>query len=137
MANVLVAGYDGTDGGKAALASAIELAKDLGAEVVLVFAYEPSKFADEAGDYERAVKEHGRDVTAEGMKQVEAGGVKGSVELVPTRPVEALVRVAKERDARMIVVGSYGEGPLKGAIVGSTPHKLLQLSEHPVLVVRT
>jgi nucleotide-binding universal stress UspA family protein len=36
----------------------------------------------------------------------------------------------------MIVVGSHGEGPLKGAIIGSTPHKLIQLSSVPVLVVR-
>ena len=37
----------------------------------------------------------------------------------------------------MIVVGSYGERPLKGAIIGSTAQKrLLHLSERPVLVVR-
>jgi len=36
----------------------------------------------------------------------------------------------------MIVVGSYGEKPLRGAILGSTPHRLLHLTERPVLVVR-
>jgi nucleotide-binding universal stress UspA family protein len=36
----------------------------------------------------------------------------------------------------MIVVGSYGDRPLRGAIPGSTPHRLLHLSERPVLVVR-
>ena len=35
----------------------------------------------------------------------------------------------------MIVVGSYGEPPLKGMILGSTPNKLLHISERPVLVV--
>ena len=35
----------------------------------------------------------------------------------------------------MIVVGSYGEPPLKGAILGSTAYKLLHSSELPVLVV--
>jgi nucleotide-binding universal stress UspA family protein len=35
----------------------------------------------------------------------------------------------------MIVVGSYGESPLRGAVLGSTPHKLLHLAERPVLVV--
>ena len=35
----------------------------------------------------------------------------------------------------MIVVGTYGESPIKGAILGSTPHKLLHMSERPVLVV--
>jgi amino acid transporter len=32
-------------------------------------------------------------------------------------------------------VGSSAEGPTKGALLGSTPHKLLHLSERPVLVV--
>jgi nucleotide-binding universal stress UspA family protein len=36
----------------------------------------------------------------------------------------------------MIIIGSYGEPPLKGALIGSTAHKLLHLSERPVLVVR-
>jgi len=37
--------------------------------------------------------------------------------------------------ATMIVVGTYSEGPLAAALVGSTPHKLLHLSQRPVLVV--
>ena len=44
--------------------------------------------------------------------------------------------VGDEEDARFIVVGSYGERPLKGAIVGSTPYKLIHLAERPVIVVR-
>jgi len=35
----------------------------------------------------------------------------------------------------MIVLGTYGEAPLRGAIVGSTPQRLLHLSTRPVLVV--
>ena len=31
----------------------------------------------------------------------------------------------------MIVVGTHGESPLRGAIIGSTAHKLLHLSEVP------
>ena len=37
----------------------------------------------------------------------------------------------------MIVVGSYGDSPMRGAILGSTPHKVLNLSQRPVLVVRS
>ena len=57
------------------------------------------------------------------------------VSLRPERPVDALIAEAEARDARAIVVGSYGESPIKGAILGSTPHKLLHLSTRPVLVV--
>ena len=40
-----------------------------------------------------------------------------------------------KRDARAIVVGTFGEHPIKGAILGSVPHRLLHVSERPVLVV--
>jgi nucleotide-binding universal stress UspA family protein len=36
----------------------------------------------------------------------------------------------------MIVVGSHGESPLKGTVLGSTPYKLMHFSKTPVLVVR-
>lgn len=45
--------------------------------------------------------------------------------------------VAQDRDARMIVEGSPGEGPIKGAILGSAAHRLVHTSQTPVLVVRT
>jgi nucleotide-binding universal stress UspA family protein len=61
--------------------------------------------------------------------------VEAEVELVPKRPSAALTELAEREDARMIVVGTYGESPIRGAILGSTPHKLLHLSDRPVLVV--
>ena len=62
--------------------------------------------------------------------------MESEVELVNEHAYEALITVAKRHDARMIVVGSHGESPLKGTIVGSTAYKLLHFSETPVLVVR-
>jgi nucleotide-binding universal stress UspA family protein len=38
--------------------------------------------------------------------------------------------------ARMIVIGTYGERPLLGVVLGSTPYKLLHRSPVPVLVAR-
>ena len=43
--------------------------------------------------------------------------------------------MAEECDATVIVVGTSGESPIRGAMLGSTPHKLLQLSSLPVLCV--
>jgi nucleotide-binding universal stress UspA family protein len=57
------------------------------------------------------------------------------VEVVTAKPAEALIEVADRVDASFIVVGSYGESPLRSALLGSTPHKLLHLTTRPVLVV--
>ena len=49
--------------------------------------------------------------------------------------VECRGGFVEKHDARVIVVGTYGETPLRGAILGSVPHKLLHLSDRPVLCV--
>jgi nucleotide-binding universal stress UspA family protein len=69
----------------------------------------------------------------EGDKGLKTGAL---IELLNEHAHEALITVAKRHDARMIVVGSHGESPLKGAIVGSNAYKLVHFSETPVLVVR-
>ena len=51
-------------------------------------------------------------------------------------PADVLCDLGDSEDARYIVVGSYGERPLRGALVGATPYKLVHLSSPPVVVVR-
>jgi nucleotide-binding universal stress UspA family protein len=132
----IVVGYDGSGSGKAALARAVELAAGLGDEVVLVFGYSPPGiWGGEIAEHEEAIEEYGEKLMGEARGQVRTDGVEVAYELVPKRGAEALLDAARQRDARMIVVGSSGETPLKGAILGSTPYKLLHQSERPVLVV--
>jgi len=47
-----------------------------------------------------------------------------------------IVSDAIEVDADVIVMGSRGRGDLAGLILGSTAHKVIHLSDRPVLVVR-
>jgi nucleotide-binding universal stress UspA family protein len=132
----IVVGYDGTDGAKAALDEAIVLAKDLGAQLVLVFGYGVEPTSGEVQAQLEALRRLGSEQLSAAVEQVRAGGVEAEAELVDERSAEAVVQTAAARDARMVVVGSYGERPLAGALLGSTPHKLLHLSDQPVLVVR-
>jgi nucleotide-binding universal stress UspA family protein len=135
MAEIVV-GYDGSSCGEAALEEALELAASLRDHVTVVFGYAPpGTWGGEIADHEQAIEELGEKMTAEARRQAERRGAEIDVELVPKRPAEALITAADERDARMIVVGSGGDGALKEFVLGSTPHKLLHLSERPVLVV--
>jgi nucleotide-binding universal stress UspA family protein len=131
-----VVGYDGTDGARAALGVAVGLAAELGDGLVAVFAHVTSRLGGEVRDYDDAIREHGRGVLEEARSIGREAGVEIELVMRELSSAEALIEVADEHDARMIVVGSYGERPLKSALVGSTPTRLLHLSERPVLVVR-
>ena len=131
-----VRGYDGTEGARAVLQAVTALAAELGDSLVVVFAHEVSRLGGEVHDYEEVLRERGRTVLEEARSVVREGGVEVELVLRESSPAEALIEVADEHDARLIAVGSYGERPLKSALVGSTPTRLLHLSERPVLVVR-
>jgi nucleotide-binding universal stress UspA family protein len=137
MANVIVVGYDGAEGAQGALSAALELCTDLGAELVVVFGYGLPLPDRQSADHREALEELGRGFTGEAIQRSEQAGVKASAEVVFEKPAMALVDAAAKHDARMIVVGSHGEGPLAGALLGSVPHKLVHMSEAPVLVVRS
>jgi nucleotide-binding universal stress UspA family protein len=136
MASGLVIGYDGSDCARAALDAATELARELGEGIAIVFGYAPpGTMGEEYRAHREAVRRMAEEVTAEGAERARAAGVEAEVMLVGEHPVEALLSAAAQRDARAVVVGTYGEHPVKGAILGSTPYRLLHISEIPVLVV--
>jgi nucleotide-binding universal stress UspA family protein len=116
---------------------AVELAKGLGDTLLIAYATEPPNrsVGDEWGEAKAALEELGRPLVDAGVARATAAGVEAEPILLPKRPAEALVALAADRDARMIVVGSASERPLTGVILGSVPHKLLHRSTVPVLVV--
>ncbi|MGH3042615.1 MAG: universal stress protein [Gaiellaceae bacterium] len=132
---MIVVGYDGSDCAHVALDKGIELAKELGDELLITYGYEPGGVGEEHAAHREAVKALGERTTARALKSAKEAGIKADVALIPERPVDALIAMGDEHDARLIVVGTYGEHPIKGAILGSTPYKLVQLADRPVLVV--
>jgi nucleotide-binding universal stress UspA family protein len=136
MADILV-GYDDSKCARSALDTAVELAQSLGDRVVLVYAYAPPPWnvGDEYAEHRRALREIGERITTGALERIGGRGVELEAELVAEKPVDALLRLAEARGARLIVVGTHGEGFLTGTILGSVPHKLLHRSQVPVLVV--
>lgn len=133
----IVVGYDGSECGQAALEQAIELASALGDRLVVVYAAEPPgrSVGEEWQEHRAALEEIGRRVVLEAATVAERAGVQVNPLVVIERPVAALLDVAESEDARMIVVGTVSERPLKGVILGSVPHKLVHRSTRPVLIV--
>jgi len=139
MAGDVILGYDGSAGSKAALSVAVTVAQAFGAPLTIVFGYEPNPMGGETADYKAQLERFGTDLLSEAA--TEATRLDGSLAVetivAPYRPAESLLEAARERQARVIVVGTTGERPIMGAILGSVPHKLLYRSAVPVLVVPT
>ena len=87
-------------------------------------------------DHRHALEDRGKALTEEALELVAGSGVQATTAVVDARPAEGLLALADEHQARMIVIGTHGERPLMGVVLGSTPYKLLHRSPVPVLVVR-
>ena len=112
----IVLGYDESPGARRALNYAVDLAKLLGDELVLVYGAEPpGRMGDELAEHTAALAERGREALRQAVVVADAAGVPTILELVDEKPAQALLDAADKYDARLIVVGTYGESPLRGA----------------------
>ncbi|MDX2527654.1 universal stress protein [Streptomyces europaeiscabiei] len=134
----IVLGYDESPGALRALRVAIEVSANYGEPLVLVFgAAVPGGRGEEYRTHRDALHQAGRVALEHAVTAAEAAGVPTLVEIIDQKPAQALIDAATRHEARLIVVGTWGESPMRGALLGSTPHKLLHLSHFPVLCVPT
>ena len=138
MPGEIVCGHGGMlDESLPTLRAAADLGVALGAAVVVVFGYDPPLAGGQVGDLRRESGQLGEQFLAEAKAAVLSYAPSCRVEtvLVEDRPTESILFVANQRDARMIVVGHGGSGPMRGALLGSVAYNLVHRSPVPVLVV--
>ena len=137
MFKAILVATDGSGPGDLALAYARELALDQKARLLVVHvdelvpghggahhlqALEP-EIKTRIGEQVAALKAAGLQVDFE-VRQVAVSG-----------PAHAIADAATAATADLIVLGSVGSGPLKGLLLGSVAHRLLQIAPCPVLVI--
>ncbi len=135
MSSGILIGYDGSECAKRALEVGLDVAKVYGEKVIIAFGYELNPVAGEMADYAKALRELAEARLGEGKQLAAGSGLEIEAVIIEEAPARGLVQIAEERDLRVIVVGTRGESPIRGALIGSTAHKLIHLSERPVLVV--
>jgi nucleotide-binding universal stress UspA family protein len=84
-----------------------------------------------AADNARKMAEHGTALAAQGGLQAEGMVVADDITVAAT-----LVRVAKEQDAGVIVVGSHGHRGITELLLGSTAREVIKQAPCPVLITR-
>ena len=142
----IVVGTDGSETAKQAVREATELAKQTGASLDIVSAFDPvpaSRLREERleapSDIEHMVNpSEDVDATlAEAARVVESEGVKARTFARQGEPADAILDVAEEEKADLIIVGNKGMTGAKRFLLGSVPNKVSHHAPCSVLIVRT
>ena len=146
MFGSLVVGTDGSETASEAVTQATELAQKLGAKVHLVSAYEPvpeGRLREERQqvpeDLQWMVNPR-EDVDAtleEAAKGLRDTGVDVQTHAREGDPADAILDVAEEQGADLIVVGNKGMTGAKRFLLGSVPNKVSHHAPCSVLIIRT
>ncbi len=146
MFKTIVVGTDGSETAGKAVEEAIALARALGATIELVSAYEPvaaDRLRQEARQVPQDVQwmvNPREDVDAtlrDACETIEAAGVTVTSYAREGDPADAILDVAEERGADLIVVGNKGMTGAKRFLLGSVPNKVSHHAPCSVLIVRT
>lgn len=146
MFGSMVVGTDGSDTAKEAVRQAAELAKSVGATVHLVSAYEPvsvrrlqEEEREMPADLQHVVspREDVLAVLEEGAGQLGAQGVEVETHAREGEPADAILDVAEEKGADLIVVGNKGMTGAKRFLLGSVPNKISHHAPCSVMIIRT
>jgi len=143
----IVVGTDGSDTAAEAVRQATEIAKLSGARLDVVSAFEPipqGRIKSEAGSapgdvqYEISPREDvnlildnaGTVARKEGVEEVQTHAREGD-------PADAILDVAEEINADLIVVGNKGMTGARRFLLGSVPNKVSHHAPCSVIIVRT
>ena len=146
MFRSIVVGTDGSDTATRAVSEAIDMAKAIGATLELVSAYAPVP--------EQRLRAERRDAPADVQwsinprQEVEAAltdaadlareaGVSVNTYARQSDPADAILDVAEEQNAEMIIVGNKGMTGAKRFLLGSVPDKISHHAPCSVLIIRT
>lgn len=142
----IVVGTDGSETAAEALRQAVDLAKLAGARLSIVSAYEPvskRRLQDEqAGapadvQYEIGPREDVNLVLDAAAAAAKQEGIEVQTHPVEADPAEAILNVAEETDADLIVVGNKGMTGARRFLLGSVPNNVSHHAPCSVIIVRT
>jgi nucleotide-binding universal stress UspA family protein len=141
MKPVLLA-TDGSPAAEQATEQAIELAKLLDTELVVVTAwtipYTAIGLAPPPinGELVTLCKDEARKVASETAARAEEAGIETRTLVMRGSPVEEICLAAERYAPRFLVMGSHGWGIFRRAVFGSVSAGVLHRAKCPVLVVR-
>jgi nucleotide-binding universal stress UspA family protein len=142
----IVVGTDGSETAAEAVRQAVDLAKLAGAQLSIVSAYEPvskrrleAEQQDVPADVQHEIgPREDVNLVLEGAAVVaKEAGIEVRTHPVEGNPAEAILGVAEETNADLIVVGNKGMTGARRFVLGSVPNNVSHHAPCSVIIVRT
>jgi nucleotide-binding universal stress UspA family protein len=137
MFSTILLGLDGSEGCRAAVPVAADLARRYGAKIVL--AHVDERIAGKGGVVPlRADEDRVQEEIRSQAQELSDQGIETQVEtlrIVLGGPAHALEELAEDLAVDLIVVGRRGHSPVAGLLIGSVALRLLGIARRPVLTV--
>lgn len=144
--NILIP-TDGSKPSQRAAVQAVKLAKSVGAKVTALFAAPPATpivYRDSMPVGYATPGEHAQMIKRTAAKHLDFVAREAkkarlkfeAVQVTSDFPEEDILKVSKKKKCDLIVMGSHGQGGLRGMFIGSVTRKVLDKSKIPVMVVR-
>ena len=146
MFNSMVVGTDGSDTAKEAVRQATDLAQRTSANIHLVSAYEPvpeGRLREERqsvpDDLQWMVnpREDVSTTLEQAAEAIREQGIEVETHAREGDPADAILDVAEEEGADLIVVGNKGMTGAKRFLLGSVPNKVSHHAPCSVMIIRT
>lgn len=124
-----------------ALYYAIELAKREHSRIILLHAYMVSYPVSEVSYHliveqkTQALEESQQQLKAESLKIVHAGGIIFECVSDENPPVEAVLKMIREREIDLVIMGTKGQSNLANVIFGSNAAAIIEKAPCPVIAV--
>lgn len=135
----ILVSLDNSEHARRTLEAAKEFAKIAGADIRVLHVWEGETQFGRGGPLEMESDDAAKAFVDGAVKELVDDGLRatGRVRASLSGGIPGdILDEAKEWGASVIVIGSRGMSDLKGILVGSTTHKVLSLSELPLLVIR-
>jgi nucleotide-binding universal stress UspA family protein len=149
MYKQIVVGTDGSTGASVAVDAAIELARVTGARLHVVnaertvTAYQLAAATDvgvpvvDIAESNEAIHALAERVCAQVVERADGAGVKAEAHCIPGDAAEALLKVARDTQCDLLVVGNRGMTGVRRFVLGSVPNKLSHHCPTSLLIVDT